>query len=423
MAKRGTPAARIAGVRVIAILVCCAGVARADVPRCSQGNADLSYVVTDLPELSGDTGWFPDGYSAQLRLTGQIAGETLVAMGLSPTACWDGNAMRVTAPGRAQTGLLDSEYGAALHVYGQIHTSVLGYQIDWSGEIPTGFLPTNLLLAGTTTFDPAALAAPVSVTSPPTSPVIVLSTDLLSAVIDVTGISGGLDIAVQGDLTTAYQTTSIALGSGSIADPEGSIAIDPPFGTSLVLPVSASGVVHYEPSLIFSVLFDVRIFGVRVVSYSLASVTLPLPTIDRSIALVGDDVTIPLPHMSPVPSGLGFASGAVQQLKIHNAGLAPLAVELASAPPGVIAQAATIAPGSDGVVQVSAVDPAAVASAPLVLATNDPNYGQLSIALDPASSGETTTGGEEHSGGCSTGGGSPLVLLALALIIGRRRMR
>src|SRR5262245_41712340 len=114
-----------------AVLVASSGLAHADVNRCSTADADLSFAATDFQELDGDTGWFPGGEPAQLRITGRVTGQTTVDMGLSPTGCWPDH-MSLAAPGRAQTGMLDSEYGAELHVFGQIHTSVLGISIDWS---------------------------------------------------------------------------------------------------------------------------------------------------------------------------------------------------------------------------------------------------------------------------------------------------
>ncbi len=230
-ARGGMDAAACTGVHRLALVAATlssSGIARADVPRCAHGDADLAYMATDLGELSGDTGWFPDGSPAQLRITGLVTGQTTVAMGLDATTCWN-DQLTVALPGRPQTGLLDSEYGAALHVYGQIHTSILGEQIDWTGEIPIPFLPTNLLLVGTTTFDPAALPdsaqSSVSVTSPPTSPVVVLSTDLLTAFIDIVGISGGLNISIQGEMTTAYETDSIAAGDGTITSATGGVSL------------------------------------------------------------------------------------------------------------------------------------------------------------------------------------------------------
>jgi hypothetical protein len=409
----------------IVLTIASARIAHADVPRCASVDSDLSYHATDLAEHSGDTGWFPSGYSAQLRITGRITGETTVAMGLAPQACWT-DGMTVQTPGRAQAGLLDAEYGAEVHLFGQIHTSVVGYQIDWSGEIPVPVIPTDLMLATTTAFDPVALPGSPTVSAhDTTSTIVLLSTNLLADIIDITGISGGLDLDVQGAMTTSYTTSAITLGDAQITTATGAAAIAAPaagFGGTLALPIAATGTVHYAPALTFSVAFDVKILGIRVVNWQLASVTLPLSTIDRTIALAGADVTIPLPHFATIPATLGFADGATQPLRLRNAGAAPLVIAVTSAPAGVTANGLTIAPGADGVITVTAADATHVSGA-LVLATNDPNAPSLSVALDAMQSGQTNTGGDANpeAGGCHTGRGNGSLVLALALVALRRR--
>ena len=398
--------------------------ARADVNRCSGVDGQVTYSATDLPDMKADTGWFPDGYVAQLRIVGEAVGETNVAMGVHPTACWD-DSMKLTVPGIAQAGFLDSEYGAALDVYGQIHTSVIGYQIDWDGKIPLPqFLPHDFLLAGSTAFDPLQLGSSISVTSDPTSPVVVVSTDVLSDLISLGSISGGLDIAVQGQMTTSYTTTQVSVGGGEYAHDGDQVTVGKPgtgFGATLDTSLSMKGVVHYEPYVIFSVWFDVKIFGWRIVNFDLASVSLPLPTIDRQVALDGGKISIPLPHLDRIPTTLGFANGATQSLALHNSGAAPLEIAIAHAPDGVTAQSITIAPGADGTIQVVAPDPTMVTGT-LDVSTNDPNYGSLSVALDPAQSGEVTepaTPDPEQGGGCNAGGGAGgAMILALLAVFG-----
>jgi len=201
------------------VLASSASVARAEVTRCSTIDADLAYSATDLQEMDGDTGWFPSGYDAQLRITGVVTGQTKVDMGLSPTGCWP-DKMSLAAPGRAQTGLLDSEYGAQLHVYGQIHTSVLGYQIDWSGEIPIPFIPTDLLIAGTTAFDPTLLpgSEQPSVSVSDTTSRVPRDHEPTSCPTSSRspGITGGLALYVQGQMSTTYATSTISFGKDAI---------------------------------------------------------------------------------------------------------------------------------------------------------------------------------------------------------------
>ncbi len=422
-------------VLAIAVVVFTAATARADVTRCASGDATVAYSVDDLPTQTGDTGWFPSDPTAQLRLTGEIVGKTAVGMGLSPTACWD-TGMLISTPGEATSGMLDIEYGAALHLYGQVHTSVLGESIDWSGEIPIPYLPTDLLIAGTTTFDPMLLPdSPVSSTSVSgaTAPVTVLSTNVLSDIIDIIGISGNLYVTVQGAMTSTYTTTSVAIGDdGVITSAIGSASLDAPaggYGAMLSVSAGATGNVHYAPSLVFAANADIAILGYKIVNYQIASITMPLSPIDRPITLTGTGTQIGLPHIDTLPAQLGFASGASQTLQLHNGGAAPLMIEQSSAPDGVTAEAVTIAPGADGAVQVTAADVTAIGNAPLILSTNDPNQPSVTVALAAAASGQTNTpsptdDGGDHAG-CNAAGGSPgaVILLGIALAVRRRRRR
>ena len=403
------------------------GLAEADSSRCASTEADLTYSAQVLPTLTGDTGWFPGGSPAQLKITGKLVGETTIAMGLAPSACWD-NAMTMTAPGRAKTGLLDSQYGAEVHVFGQIHTSVLGVAIDRSGEIPVPFVPNDLALTGTTAFDPVALpgsAQPVISVSDTTSKIPVISTNVLSSIIPISGISGGLTIYVQGQMTTSYATQSIQLGDGAITSASGSVAATQPaagYGATLEAPLYAHGTLTYAPSLIFDAAFTVKILGITVVSWDIASIGLPLPTIDRAVDLTGNGVSFALPHLANVPETLGFATGATQTLTLHNGGTAPLVVT-PTAPAGTTAAPATIAPGADGTLTVTASDATTVGGA-LVLATNDPNHPELSVTLDPAAHGQIDgdpAQGVQHGGCSSTGSATLWPMLALVGLLRRRR--
>jgi hypothetical protein len=241
-------------------------------------------------------------------------------------------------------------------------------------------------------------------------------------VIDLVGISGGLNIAVQGQMTTSYTTTAIALGDGTIEDAAGQVTVEASasgFGGALAVPVSATGVVHYEPSVIFDVRFDIALLGIQVVNITLASVELPLPEIDRTVTLASQPLSIPLPRLDPIPTSLGFANGATQTLAIHDAGEAPLAIAIPQLPAGVTASVttATIAAGADGTIAITAADPTALAGATIDVETNDPSHPTLSIALDPAQAGETTMPPPGEGSGCAAGRGDPGLLLALVLAI------
>jgi len=415
-----------------ALILSASQTARADVTRCAGGDANVAFNVNDIAEQSGDTGWFPSDPTAQLRLTGQIIGTTNVAMDLAPSACWD-NGMAVGVPGAKGSGTLDVEYGADLHLFGQIHTSILGQSIDWEGEIPIPFIPTDLLLAGTTSFDPVMLPdspeKSVSV-SDTTDAITVISTNLIGDLIDITGISGGLYVTVQGQMTSTYTTNAVTIGDdGQITSATGTAAVTTPnggYGPMLAVAADATGNVHYAPSLIFAANFDVKILGIKVVNYQIASIQMPLSAIDRPISLTGAGAQIGLPHIDTLPQALGFANGSAQQLTFHNGGAAPLMIEMASAPSGVTAAAITIAPGTDGAVEVNAADPTTVGSSALVLNTNDPNNPTVTVELDASSSGQTNQSGTDDGerAGCNAGGSAPgggLLLVGFVLFAVKRR--
>lgn len=412
--------------KLAALVVLVAGTrAHAEVVRCSTGDADVHYHSEAFSQLSGDTGWFPASSPAQLRLTARLAGQTTVAMGMAATACWDGP-MTASVAGRAQAGMLDFAYGAELHLFAQVHTSVLGHQFDWSGEIP---LPTDYLVGHTTTFDPTLLpgAAVDHVSgSDTTSPITLLSTDLIGDYIGIPGISGGLHLDAVGDLTTSYRTTQVGLGGGAIAAVDGTTGIATPtngFGPALDLPAAANGVVTYHPALTFNAGFNVKILGITVTNFTLYSLTVPLPHVDDAVVLAGDHAHIPLPKAPPLAGAhVDFAGGATQTLAIHNAGEAPLMIEGSSA--GVTAPLVTIAPGQDLALVLTAT--AAFSDGELVLATNDPNQPSVTITVGRDIGGTGLPGGDDAAGqhaGCNAGGhqGAAIALALLAILRRRRR--
>jgi hypothetical protein len=425
------------------------GVAEADSAHCVETTADFGYSVNDLPSLGADTGWFPSGSPVQLHVDGKIVGKTTVAMGLKPKACWDTGTMVITAPGDPQTGLLDSEYGADLQVQGKIHANVLFTTFDWQGNVPMPYwIPTNLLMAGTRTFDPTVLPgaseSTVSVTSNPTSQIRVLSANVLSQFINIIGIDGDLYVAVQGEVTTSYHTKEINIGNSGILHAAGYCNATPPetgFAGKLERSMSVDGVVHYAPQLILSAHANVTILHIQVVNWTIATVVLPLPGFDRDVKLTGHDLKFKLPSLASPPTSLGFQKGPSQALPLHNAGGAPLVIAMTSGPPGVSAPSITIPPGQHGTLQVTATDPSSLQAAPMLLTTNDPDHPQVSIALEPnqdgvgggsdggdgsgSGSGDGSDGGEHDvGGGCNAAHGDiGLVMLVLGFASLRRRAR
>jgi uncharacterized protein (TIGR03382 family) len=415
--------------------------------RCALGSSsDLGFSTDDIPELSADTGFIPAGSPVQVRVTGRLVGNTSVAMGLQPTACWDEHGMTVGIAGVPQAGLLDSQYGAELHVFVRIHASVLGHTIDFTGEVPLGgFIPSDLLLADVASFDPTLLPGSPTTSvaaSDTTSPITVLSTNVLGTIIPVGGLTGDLNITAQGELTTSYSTNRVAVGNAALSQATDVAAVVPPaegYRGVLVETLGADGSVEYAPSIVLSLHANVKIFGIGVASFTIATVNLPLPNLHRDINLAGSATGFALPFLDTVPERLGFSSGGTQSLPLHDAGGAPLVVDVVSAPAGVTAAELAVEPGQTGRLVVTASDPTSLAGTSLVLSTNDPDHLQLMVALDP-SAGNPDDGGGDGNGGGGGGGGdddgnggvgsgcnagssssSGAVALALALVLWRRR--
>ncbi len=416
-------------------LLLASGTASADVDRCATGDTDLAWTGTDLAQISGDTGWFPSGYVAQLRLTGRVVGETAVATGLRAKACWTGDKMQATLEGRAGKGWLDIAYGAQVSLSGRIHTSVLGKAIDWEGNIPLPYIPMDLLIAGQTTFDPSMDATQLAHVSDSTAPITLLSTDVIGDYISIIGISGGLRISVTPSMITSFHMKKATVAGGTIDAPTDKVTLssDGPrgFGPAIEVPIAAEGVVRYEPALAFNAGLYVSILGYRIVDWQLFSIPMSLPAFDRTLKLTGDSARLPLPVLEGIGEGarMDFASGTVQELRVKNLGEAPLAIEPTQVPSGALVSRLDLPPGGEDVLKVFVADDAAFAGGPVdvVLATNDPDRGSIKIQLGKEVGG-TDPGvppEQAESSGCSAGGGTGLGagFLVGLLIAGRRRRR
>jgi hypothetical protein len=396
-----------------------------DPSKCSAVDVDASWVSSQV-DLSGDTGYLPQGFAAQLRLSGRLASESSVASGVRANACWDGGKMSVAVDGRAGSGWMDVAYGAQVQVFAKIDTTILGQRIFWEGQIPLPVIPDDLLIASGGYFDPKVNGA--WYVSDATDPVTLLSTDLIGDLIGIIGISGGLRIAATASMQTTYTMGNVQLGDASGAGPFELAAPSGGYGAALELPLSIAGNMHYAPALRFGLRFDVKILGVRVVDWELAGVGMNLPGLDRQLTLTSEaPAHIGLPVLDGIGEGarIDFASSATQALLVRNKGERDLLISIANAPAGVTVDGElTIAAGKDAQLRITAADVNQVAGgATLALATNDPDHPTLDVALG-ADIGGTDPGMVEEpaeAGGCSSGGGAGgwaglvLVLVALGL--------
>ena len=329
------------------------------------------------PSSGGDTGWFPSGFVAQLRLQAHVLGHTAVSAGYDAQGCWQ-DSMKGSLAGTAGSGYFDVSYGADLTLSARIHTSVLGKSINWEGDIPLPWIPSDLLIADTTAFDPRLATTVAAQVSDSTQPVNVLSTDVIGNFISIPGISGGLYVSVKGSMTSSFRakTTRVA---GTVVDAlEDLVSIARPsagFHSMLEMPVTVDGVVHYAPKLTFAAGFNVKILGIQVVNWDIASISMSLPAIDRNLRLDGAPAQLLLPEMDGVGEGarMDFAAANTQSLHVKNTGQGTLEVLPANVPAGITVSPLTLAPGTAGDLTVTAAAGALAAPANLSLQTNDPD--------------------------------------------------
>jgi MYXO-CTERM domain-containing protein len=401
---------------------------------CGQGDTELAFAGNDFVELSGDTGWFPANFVAQLRLTAKVAGHTNVTTGYRAKACWE-DQMKASLEGISGAGYLDVAYGAELALYGRIHTTVLGYTINWEGQIPIPWIPEDLMIAGAGTFTPRLDTGGVYV-SDSTDPVTVLSTNLIAQYISLGGISGGLYVSVQGSMKSTYRASKVSFAGSSvdaltdlidIAQPDGG------FGSNLSLPVGVDGTVRYEPKLTFAAGLDVSIWGIRVVDWQFASVPMSLPAKDRAIKLMGGPASVGLPQLEGIGDGarMDFESASTQFLHVKNTGAGPLQLVPFGVPSGITVAPITLEADGQDDLRVSVSDGAlSSGSTTLQFTTNDPDRPLVSVALgmhvggtDP---GTPPVIEAPEESGCSAGRGHGQGLAGLVLVLGlvvRRRRR
>ncbi len=403
-----------------------------EVSYCGEADTELAFAGNDFVDLSGDTGWFPSNFVAQLRLTARVAGHSNVTTAYKAKACWE-DQMKAGLEGISGGGYIDVAYGAEIALYGRIHTTVLGYEINWEGQIPIPWIPEDLLIAGAGTFTPRVDTGGVYVTDS-TDPVTVLSTDLIAQYISLGGISGGLYVSVQGSMKSTYRASKVSFAGGTVNSLDDLVDVAQPdggFRAGLELPVAVDGTIRYEPKLTFAAGLDVSIFGIRVVDWQLASVPLSLPAKDRAVKLQGAPVSIGLPELEGIGDGarMDFESASTQFLHVKNTGAGQLQLIPFGVPSGVTVAPITLEGDASSDLRVSVTDGAlAGGSTTLQFTTNDPDRPMVSVALgmhvggtDPGTPPVIESPAE--SSGCSTGRGQGLagLILVLGLVIRRRR--
>jgi hypothetical protein len=364
---------------------------------------------------------------AQLRLSGKVVGQTAVEAGMRVRGCWGEN-MQATLAGRPGAGFFYAAYGAEVGLKARIHTSVLGRSINWEGNIPLPYIPMDLLLEGQTAFDPAIDPTKIARVFDATDPITLLTTDVIGQFISITGISGGLKLTVAPTMATSFRVKKAKLDGGTLDSPDDKVTLDGPFGSGRDVPLQVEGVVRYEPALRFGAGFQVKILGISVVDWTIATISMPLPALERAIKLTGDPARLPLPVLEGIGDGarMDFATGTVQELRVKNLGGGTLSIEPQAAA-GALISRLDIPPGGEDVLRVYVADPTVFADGPLdvTLATSDPDRGTVSIQLGREVGGTDagTPPDDGTPGGCSASRGAAGLAPLFALLLIRRRRR
>jgi MYXO-CTERM domain-containing protein len=412
--------------------------ASAEVNRCATADTDIAFNGNDFVNFNGDTGWFPSGSPGQLRLTARVAGKTEVSSGYTATGCW-GDGMKATLAPKAGSGNFEVAYGAELALYGRFHVSVIGLSLNWEGRIDIPYIPDDLLIADKQAFTPRLAATTASTLSDSTQPVNVISTNLLSQIVSLGGVSGGIYVSVKGSMTSTFKAAETTVLAQKIATTMDSATIAQPetgFHSTVAVPIEVKGVVRYAPKLTFATGLNIKLLGIQVLNWDIASLTMTLPALERTVAMAGPPASLELPEVDGLAEGarMDFSSGTTQVIHVKNTGGAELQLEPTDVPAGVTVSPLKIAAGAEGDLSVTASESAVAGGVVLTMATNDPDHPSMTIALD--TTGGTDGGADDGvsdddegipAGGCGCqsgrADGTLVLVFALGLVLFRRRRR
>ncbi|HJL00105.1 MAG TPA: MYXO-CTERM sorting domain-containing protein [Polyangiaceae bacterium LLY-WYZ-15_(1-7)] len=357
---------------------------------------DVEWVWQDalFEAIRFDSGWVPGGSPLQLRLTFDLAGQTDITMGGTPTVSWPAP-LEVRVPGRPGTGSLAIDYGMELKAYFRFDVEVAGVRYTFEDEIPIPFLPDDLRLLDETGFDPFLF--------PPEEPAVVMDAtsrfqvvelDLAGGFIPIPGVGGGLAIDLQGDLETRYRTDRIVVADALPLEEEGAVTVvgpddhdEPGFGPGKDLLVHPEGTLDQTGRILFFPTIFLEIAGRRF-DFTLAEIPVPIVMSDQDVVFDDVLVHVPLPDIdlprTEVDLGEAFVGMRREEVfRIENGGEAPL--EVVVAPPAGFRTDRTfleIPPMATQSITLSfEPDAAGPAAGNMLLSTNDPDESTLLVRL------------------------------------------
>ncbi|WP_437734743.1 choice-of-anchor D domain-containing protein [Sorangium sp. So ce1335] len=402
-------------------------------------------------ELDFETGWIPPGSPLQVSLRAAVYANTEVSLSGALEATWP-EALSLTAPGDDGGSSFTCDYGLDVSAQGRINVSVLGQDVDWTGDIP--YIPqVDFQVHTRDTFDGWGWEPGITLASS-TDVQRLASVSLADILGSIPGIDGRFELDVAMDVTAHYVTHRVAIETleqttvrgGDITAEQGASSTEYLGGPSVELNVRPEGSVRYEGTLHLIPAFAVSLLG-REWSIPIADIPLDFPITERDWIFEGERVHVPLPDLALDTQEIDF--GAVEVGKVNaelvalsNAGEARLdvAVTTDDAESFELADAALEIDAETAVDLAIRFAPKAAGefTATVLVASNDPDAPEQAITVRgvgverpeaPQDGGEPPaqdSGCACRAAGAQRGGGGAwaaagLSLAALAGGLGRRR--
>ncbi|WP_437781403.1 choice-of-anchor D domain-containing protein [Sorangium sp. So ce1097] len=286
-------------------------------------------------ELDFETGWIPPSSPLQVSLRAAVFANTEVSLSGALEATWP-EALSLTAPGDQGGGVFACDYGLDVSAQGRINVSVLGQDIDWTGDIP--YVPQiDFQVHTREAFDAWGWAPGITLASS-TAAQRLASVSLADIIGSIPGIDGRFELDVALDVAAHYATHRVALETleqttvpgGDITPENGASSMEYLGGPSVELNVRPEGSVRYEGTLHLIPAFSVSLLG-REWSIPIADIPLAFPVTERDWLFEGERVRVPLPDLALDRREIDFGAVEVGQanaeiVRLSNAGEALLDV-------------------------------------------------------------------------------------------------
>lgn len=373
-----------------------------------------------------DTGWIPGGSPVQVRFYVKLPAYTHVGMQGSLQTTWP-KSLELDAIGTRATGHLDFDYG--LQIGAKAKVKILGF--GWEGDIP--YFPNfDFHMKGNRLFDPWAWD-PGTKASGYTPKLTLFQIPITDIIIPIPGLSGGIELDVQGELQVKYRTDKVVITPHKTPSKGATPPVTKPDATTQhpwVQGAWAEYKVHPEGTVTYiGTLHLVPALYVELLGKKLA---IPLG-FDYPISLTLDEQTwvfddqlvhVPLPDVrlpkdvtgESIPFGkVPTGDQKIITLKFPNIGEAKAKATAAldkKTDFTLLDSSATFGPGEEGSISVRfSPKGAGTKTAKLTLTTNDPDTPEIALTLSgegffpdapPAGNGGSGSG----TGGSGTGAGT-----------------